>query len=94
MSGGEDMSPPMDAERTPVRISVTAAVVIAVLGALLTGAIAVGVYKTRIEQLEKSDSAQDTLVVAHDRQLVELRTTNAEILRRLDSIDRKLETPR
>ncbi len=94
MTGGEDTVPPLDPERTGVRINLSTALLIAALSTLVSIAVMAGGYKNRIEVLEKDNDAQIALMQQHDRQLVELSTTNKAILGHLESIDRKIEARR
>jgi len=86
-----DESPPLDPERTGVRINLSTALLLAALTGLVSVAVLAGSYKNRIEVLEKGSDTSAALVQQHDRQLVELITTNRSILSHLESIDRKIE---
>lgn len=93
-----DIRPPPDAERARVRISLTSAILIGLIGSGLAAAATWGATTERIVTLERTVAALDrqngelrTLALSQDRQITELRALNSEIIRRLDRIERKID---
>jgi len=99
MSGGEDMNPPLDTERTRIRVNLSTAVLLTLLGGAISAAGVTGVYKNRLENVEDQAKANASSNSAQDGQLGELRTQMAvvnskldEMLRRQERIENKLES--
>lgn len=97
-----DTHPQEDRERSPVRITLTASILMSVAMAILPAGITWGVYKNRIESLEKATETlmvenKDlrALVYAHDRRIAQLdaqyTAQSGEMIRRLDRIERKID---
>ncbi len=96
------MSEPADIrtprERAGVRVSLSSAILVGVLGSALTAAVTWGKASERIDTLVQTVSAlrqqnQELreLVLVHDRQITELRASGPEIIRRLDRIEKKID---
>ncbi len=98
MSDATDIRPPRDHERARVRISLTSAILVGLIGSGLTAAVTWGKASERIEtltatvvELRKQNDQLRELVLIHDRQITELRAGNAEVIRRLDRIENKID---
>jgi hypothetical protein len=81
-------------QKSPVTLSV----LISTGGVLMGWGITWGTYSQRLEsvetegrRLEEREDKLETLALTHDRQLSEQRAQFAEILRRLERIEHKLE---
>jgi cell division protein FtsL len=98
MSGGEDMHPPPDPERAPIRVSLTSAILVGIVGSALTAAVTWGANTQRIANLETTTvelKQQNTelrqAVYAQNQQLAELKSFVNEAIRRLERIERKID---
>jgi outer membrane murein-binding lipoprotein Lpp len=98
MSGGEDTNPPEDRERSPIRVSLTSAILVGLIGSALTAAVTWGANTQRIttlenttQKLEAQNAQLQQLVFAQHQQITELKAFTQEAIRRLDSIERKID---
>jgi uncharacterized protein (DUF2141 family) len=98
VSGGEDTNPPEDRERSPIRVSLTSAILVGLIGSALTAAVTWGANTQRItnleitqQELKRQNDELRSLVFAQHQQITELKAFTAEAIRRLDSIERKID---
>lgn len=92
-----DATPPPDPERRPIRVTLSASLLMSAIAAFVPAAVTWGVYKQRIETIEKTADQQAAIIARLDSSVSELRVANAEmkptinaVFQRLDSIDRQL----
>lgn len=73
------------------RLTIPLALAIGIGSMLVTAGASWGVYASRIENVESAQQGHSMMLQTHDRQITEMRAQYAEIIRRLEGIDRKLE---
>jgi len=85
-------------KKAPVRVSLPIAVIIGILGSMITFAATWGATSERIKNLEGTvselKSQNDELrkiVISNDRQIAELKIFTTDAIRRLDRIERKID---
>lgn len=71
----------------PFRVPVTVSLIVTFIGAGITW----GVFSNRVISLEVRAEKLESLALIHDREIVESRAQYTEIIRRLNSIDGKID---
>ena len=94
MSGGEDFDPPIDLERSRVKVPLAVTVAAVLLSAVASASVTWGVYSQRIANLEDEARTVVPLVRSHETQLAVIGAQYSEINRRLGVIDAKLDQDR